>query len=947
MDAPNEGTARGGQRGWSRNRRGNRTQPHNDRRNYSDQNTYEPSPAEQARWHAEAAVQRTQQSLFQMGDADMFDSVVELPKIAYWLEAQAAESPAAVFFAFRVMATEQPHKTPLIAALLGQMVLSPSNLLQDGDIDTSVKSLGMRIVDDLMPAFTDALEAHYWRNARLLLHLFTALVPLGIVEAQCVRSALQAFAAVLESGADISTKDAISVCIMETLCRGGTDLYENASAKEPLDALVEAVSSYAHGRPKDSALCSPFALEKRTDDYDYLAVEGLTEQVAALQVLQEREYKRPAFLPTPLDLLPPSTSPTATVVPLDQRRVKIPHVDIPLERSTAHDTEDGLQDTEKPDTGKGVSEVVRNRVGPKYQGVYGRWFGEAVPLVGSPGSIVLRALVQDIVDLYVANRKECAQTLLALPLWLRRGTFGGNVPPFNGIFGDEDASWASTPLPEGQWSLEDFLVETVLSITLLSPRPPQNELYYSSLLREIVSAAPQQVAPSLGRTVRRLYTASAACCVHGETLRRLADWFSVHLSNFNFTWAWSEWIPDADLVWTHARRAFARRVCELEVRLAYYDRIKNTVPEELQASLLPPEEPAPIFAYAPTTHPYHTRAMQLLNSFKAKASLQVVQADLQSFHQSILAPPSDVLDADDEAQGLISNVTTVESIVRDIAMQTLLFAGSRSFSHLLNMIERYHELLRSLSQVPQNRLEMLGSTARFWARSPQWVLIVIDKLLQYRIVEPVDVVQFVFETPAPIPRVMERDSGDQVSFSFSADATPLGGTYRDWSSCNWWSVICLTVDKVIGRVDQLEARLAMLLKEEAHDAQMVNDPSSLPSREDKYPLFEQGPAPQANTATSDEAKVHLDAMRMEQRRVLVTIVSSFAKLLASSRAWEVEPHDAHSWQAWWIKEWFREFAAKYHSILATNRETVLANVFALAPPEDPTLQLFEAVCSMP
>ena len=43
------------------------------------------------------------------------------------------------------------------------------------------------------------------------------------------------------------------------------------------------------------------------------------------------------------------------------------------------------------------------------------------------------------------------------------------------------------------------------------------------------------------------------------------------------------------------------------------------------------------------------------------------------------------------------DVSDAEATVRDMATQALLNVGSRSFSHLLNAIERYLPLLRTLA----------------------------------------------------------------------------------------------------------------------------------------------------------------------------------------------------------------------------------------------------------
>ena len=118
------------------------------------------------------------------------------------------------------------------------------------------------------------------------------------------------------------------------------------------------------------------------------------------------------------------------------------------------------------------------------------------------------------------------------------------------------------------------------------PLPSQRPLYYTSLLREVVALSPQSVAPAMGKSVRRIYHAMKTGRPEGEVIHRFADWFSIHLSNFNFSWAWKEWIPDMTLTNAHAQMAFARRIVELELRLSYFQRIKDTLPAEMQHRLL-------------------------------------------------------------------------------------------------------------------------------------------------------------------------------------------------------------------------------------------------------------------------------------------------------------------------------------------------------------------------
>lgn len=165
-------------------------------------------------------------------------------------------------------------------------------------------------------------------------------------------------------------------------------------------------------------------------------------------------------------------------------------------------------------------------------------------------------------------------------------------------------------------------------LVLALPTPPHTLVYYYSVLTELCRISPTTVAPSLGKSVRKLYAAlgtsgseeSVGPVLGSEGIRRFADWFAVHLSNYGFMWGWNDWYvvgslrpglircglipcsmnraPDMDTSEKHPKRVFVKRVMDLEIRLSYFDRIKNTVPGSmLEAGVFPEDAPGPDFAY--------------------------------------------------------------------------------------------------------------------------------------------------------------------------------------------------------------------------------------------------------------------------------------------------------------------------------------------------------------
>ncbi|KAJ5884152.1 uncharacterized protein N7473_011038 [Penicillium subrubescens] len=89
------------------------------------------------------------------------------------------------------------------------------------------------------------------------------------------------------------------------------------------------------------------------------------------------------------------------------------------------------------------------------------------------------------------------------------------------------------------WKPEDMAVDAVFSQLFQLPTPEHKLVYYHSVLTECCKIASAAIAPSLGRAIRFLYNSLETMDL--ELSNRFLDWFAHHLSNFGFTWKWSEW----------------------------------------------------------------------------------------------------------------------------------------------------------------------------------------------------------------------------------------------------------------------------------------------------------------------------------------------------------------------------------------------------------------------
>ncbi|GAA98165.1 hypothetical protein E5Q_04848 [Mixia osmundae IAM 14324] len=482
---------------------------------------------------------------------------------------------------------------------------------------------------------------------------------------------------------------------------------------------------------------------------------------------------------------------------------------------------------------------------------------ESVPSRTSKAGFILRNLVSDLIAIFDPNRKIGARTLLDLRQWLPDGVFKPASGP-----SDTDSVL----------SLENLIVESVLAQLFALPAPEHTETYFGSLLVEMCILAPALVAPPIGKCVRKLFNslgaqdASSALSLDAEGVRRFALWFSQHVSNFNFQWKWADWQNDLLLPDSHPKRVLIDQLISLEVRLSYFDRIKLSLPEAYHAvGVMAEGAPGSNFEYEQPDHPNHVFA-------------DIVVGDMRN-----RAPPHEILEKLSRLQEVLiaeQGQEELEAELRkcDLAVECLLEIGSRSFSHTLNIVERYLELLRQLSHSPQTRMAMLRTIAKFWRRHPHYIFIVMDKFLQYRIVTPADIVAWVFE----------RD----------------GAPDPTWHHIVVWDILRATIEKVRARVIAAEKRVKEL---KSISNSMEVD------------------GPHAAVEELQQAEKNLKLFEENEAQVMRDCATRFAKATDNVTLDE--------WQSWWLDGWYRQFARQFskeitHAVDSTDKYIVAAKQWA-------------------
>jgi nuclear cap-binding protein subunit 1 len=205
-----------------------------------------------------------------------------------------------------------------------------------------------------------------------------------------------------------------------------------------------------------------------------------------------------------------------------------------------------------------------------YFSVYADQEIESVPRSTDIAASLMRDVVADTLNLLDFNRSKVASFLIELDCFFTAGTFAPRATPFDKL----------RDVPEGGpiWKPEDVVVDGIFSQMLRLPSAEHKLVYYHSVITELCKAAPAGVAPSLGRAIRYIYQHIDSMDL--ELVNRFLDWFTHHLSNFDFRWKWVEWSENVDGEEIDPKRAFIAGAIEKEIRLSFAKRIKETLPGE-------------------------------------------------------------------------------------------------------------------------------------------------------------------------------------------------------------------------------------------------------------------------------------------------------------------------------------------------------------------------------
>ncbi|KAK7116077.1 nuclear cap-binding protein subunit 1-like [Littorina saxatilis] len=355
-----------------------------------------------------------------------------------------------------------------------------------------------------------------------------------------------------------------------------------------------------------------------------------------------------------------------------------------------------------------------------------------------PGSHAIeRYLIEEQIDRIIhtnyKERKDCAAALLSYPV--------KNLP------------------------LNYMIVEVMFAQLFQLPCAPYIELFYGSTLIELCKLQPSSMPQVLAQASEMLF--ERIDHMHTICIERLVHWFAYHLSNFHFRWSWEDWSEVTSMDIGMPKAMFVREVLLKCMRFSYHQNIVDSVPATFTTLL--PEKPASEYKYdkeGAGSLPGTMAAHQLMSAIKAKCTPDEAAQLLREL-------PNKFPNGED------NDNSTYHPLKIDVFVSTLLFLGSKSFSHSFAALAKFYPNLKSLAETEEAQIYMLKVVYSTWRTHQQMMVVLVDKMLRTEVVQCQAVANWIFSE----------------------------SMQKDFTSFFVWEILHGTIKKMTKQVNQLQSEV--------------------------------------------------------------------------------------------------------------------------------------------
>ncbi|XP_032777092.2 nuclear cap-binding protein subunit 1 isoform X1 [Daphnia magna] len=394
--------------------------------------------------------------------------------------------------------------------------------------------------------------------------------------------------------------------------------------------------------------------------------------------------------------------------------------------------------------------------------------------------------------------------------------------------------------------LEYMIVEVLFSELFNMPSPRYLEISYGCTLIELCKLQPSTMPQVLAQATELLYeridTMNATC------FDRFVSWFSYHLSNFQFRWSWDDWQNCLSLEKDHPKAKFVSEVFGKCLRLSYYKRVNEMVPE-CYSPLLPPK-PEPYFKYQTEGGnglPGATQVQALTELLRKKPTPEEVLELIQQL-------PNPLKDDDGDME------PSHNPLAIEVFVQTLLHLGSKSFTHTFAGLAKYHSVFKTICENEEAQICMLRQVYELWQNHPQFLGVVVDKMLKTQIVECCAVANWIFS----------RDMAPEFTRSYI------------------WEILHLTIRKMNKHVVRLEKEVAdarAKLRAAPSDSESSDDDPNREAGEKRRRTISNKDTPKDGEEQPTEEMVErmeerLEAAQSDQKNLFLIVFQRFIMILS-------------------------------------------------------------------
>lgn len=641
---------------------------------------------------------------------------------------------------FRAVVLEQPHKQPAIALLT--MVVNVRN-------DVAAKSVINYFFEELQKCCKEGVDESFevqsndtgpWNKAKLILRFLSILSPILVKD-----DLMGLYQKFLQSSVDLnklddSKRNALSEELYTNTLLNIPYLFLFNKEDQDLQKRVEEIISYVEAEYKvkktDISLLKEY---NRNSPYQsHELIEGVLINVKRALANNMEQLSR--LFPDLQHLLPEQKSEHGF-----NEAFELPSIEV-LKPFSALDMGFGSVDSMWKTPRYAFHVYLPN---PSSD------FETVVPITTYAGQL-LNDIIIDITESMEFNRKEVARQVVTLDLFFKPGIF---AEPGESI-AQLAATYEENPLAT-TFKIEDLAIETILSLIFKLPDVSQPFAYFYTLLVEICQNSPKAIAPVFGRAFRFFYNNLGTLDL--ELKSRYLDWFSIQMSNFNFSWKWKEWENDSIKFresFYYAKLNFAKNLIRKELRLTSNTLdVEDSLPDEfkqyLDSSYVPKEQVhqfyQSLFSESFVVDIEQIKKNSLYFTQESVPFCEEVRQILDYIHKANdvreISELENILEGMKEKYGEI--ISDFDRFTVVLLVQTVVYSGSRSLSHANKYISDLKDDMASIFgklQMDNDAKEYLivEAVLRFWNSNSQNGFLIADAFKYADLIKPQAIFAFSF-----------------------------------------------------------------------------------------------------------------------------------------------------------------------------------------------------------